>query len=141
MKRNQPWTRYGIPLFIAILILLSGCRSAPIYNAKDVSISPRLSASEEEIAEAIWSAGRRLGWSIKQVGEWKIKAVKHIRSHSLTVSIHYSKTAFDILYVDSENLNFDGQNIHENYNVWVRRLEERIQNEIEFRLPEPRENK
>ena len=141
MKRNHPWTRHVVLLlFIVALILLSGCRSAPIYNAKDVPISPRLSASEEQIAEAIWSAGRQLGWSIKQVGAWKIKAVKHIRRHSLTVSIEYSKTAFNILYVDSENLKYDGRNIHENYNVWVRQLEERIQKEIGFRLPEPRES-
>ena len=113
----------------------------PLYNAKGVVISPRFSASEEEIAEAIWSAGRRLGWKIEGVGEWKIKAVKHIRSHSLAVSIHYSKTAFDITYFDSENLGFDGQNIHKNYNFWIHQLEEKIQNEIEFRLPKPRGSK
>ncbi len=122
-----------------ILVLFSGCQTtAPIYNAKNISISPRHSASNEEIAEAIWSAARRRGWKTEIVGKWKIKAVKHIRSHSLTVSINYSKSSFDINYIDSNNLKFDGSNIHKNYNIWIHQLEESIQNEIKFRLPEPR---
>ena len=139
MKRNQSWTRYGIILIIAALVILSGCRTSPIYNAKDVSISPRASVSEEEMADAIRSAGRRLGWDFVKEGAWELKAMKRIGNHSLTVSIGYSKTAFDILYVDSENLLFDGQNIHDSYNVWVRQLEEMIQTEIKFRVSGSRE--
>ena len=141
MDRIHPGARDNILLIVTVLIMLSACRSAPVYTANDVSISPNASASEEEIAEVIWSAARRLGWQTKKVGEWKIKAVKQIRNHSLTVSIPYSKNAFSIIYVDSENLDYDGQTIHVNYNVWVSRLEQRIQKEIEFRLPEMWENK
>jgi len=138
MKRNQQDITRGVLLIITVLVLLSGCRSAPVYNPKGISISPRPSASKEEIAEAIWSAGRRDGWQIEKVGEWKLKAVKRIRNHSATISIHYSKNTLDISYVDSDNLDFDGQNIHENYNVWIHRLTEKIQNEMRFRLPEHR---
>ncbi len=139
MKLNQLVSQRKFSLFIMILVLLSGCQTTvPVYNAKNISISPRLSAANEEIAEAIWSAARRQGWKTEIVGEWKIKAVKHIRSHSLTVLINYSKSSFDISYVDSNNLKFDGSNIHKNYNIWIHQLEESIQNEIKFRLPELR---
>jgi len=139
MKRYQFTTQSKFSIFIISLILLSGCQTTvPLYNAKNISISPRLSASNEEIAEAIWSAARRQGWKTERMGDRKIKAVKHIRSHSITVSINYSKSSFDIFYVDSNNLKFDGSNIHKNYNIWIHQLEESIQNEIKFRLPEPR---
>ncbi len=138
MNQNYWRAHPGNNFIVVALVLLCGCRSAPIYNAKDVSISPRMSASEEEIAEAIWSAGRRLGWQTEIVSDGNIKAVRHIRDHSATVSIRYSRTSFDIYYVNSENLDYDGQSIHENYNIWISRLAKKIQNEIEFRLPEAR---
>ena len=139
MKLNQLVPHRKFSTLIMLLVMLCGCQTtAPLYNAKNISISPRLSASNEEIAEAIWSAARRQGWKTERVGDRKIKAVKHIRSHSLTVSINYSKSSFDIIYIDSNNLKFDGSNIHKNYNIWIHQLEESIQNEIKFRLPEPR---
>ena len=53
----------------------------------------------------------------------------------MTVAIPYNKNQFSILYLESENLDYDGKKIHVNYNIWIKRLADQIQNEIDFRLP------
>ena len=119
-----------------LLILgLNACKTAPIYNARDISISPRSSATEEEIEKTIWYAGRRLDWRISKVHPGEMQGVFRKRDHTATVAIPYNKTQFSILYLDSENLDYDGDEIHVNYNIWIKRLAEQIQNEIGFRLP------
>lgn len=118
-----------------ILSVLLNCRSAPIYNAEHIPISPRDTATIEEIAEAIWSAGRRLGWKVEKIKPGESLARLKIRSHSATVKILFNTQEFSIIYLNSKNLDQDDGEIHENYNVWIKRLEEKIRNEIGFRLP------
>lgn len=123
------------PVFFMIFVALMGCTSAPIYNAENIPISPRESATDEEISEAIWSAGRRLGWRVDKVRPGEMRASLDIRSHSATVNIVYSHSNFSIHHTASENLDEDDGEIHENYNVWIKRLENKIQDEVSFRLP------
>lgn len=118
--------------FFCVLI---GCKTQPIYNAEKIPISPRPSATDKEISEAIWSAGRQEGWQIYQIRPGEMKGTKDIRVHSMTVKILYDRSSFSIYYVSSENLKEDDGEIHKNYNIWVKRLEKQIQEEISFRLP------
>lgn len=122
-------------LIVLLTLSLIACKTVPIYNARHIPISPRPSATENEIEEAIWSAGRRLEWYIKKVGPGEMLGLYRKRTHTATVSISYDRTQFSITYQDSENLKYDGSKIHKNYNVWIQTLAEKIQNEIDFRLP------
>ena len=118
-----------------LIFILNACRTAPIYNANHIPISPRSSATIEEGEKTIWYAGRRLDWQINKVHEGEMRGVFRKGGHTMTVAIPYNKTQFSILYLDSENLNYDDGEIHVNYNIWIKRLAEQIQNEINFRLP------
>jgi hypothetical protein len=118
-----------------ILAIVTGCRSAPIYNAEHIAISPRVSATDEDISEAIWSAGRRLGWQVNKIRPGEMQATIDMRSHSATVKILYNHSIFSIHHISSKNLDEDDGEIHENYNIWIKRLEKKIQDEISFRLP------
>ena len=138
MKRNQPSGPAWIALCICVVALLSACSSVPVYNAKNVVVMTKASISENEIADAIRSACHQRGWIVEKVGEWKIKATTHIRSHTASVMIHYTKSTFDITYYDSNNLDYNGHSIHKNYNIWIQQLAEIIKSEIEFRYPELR---
>ena len=42
------------------------------------------------------------------------------------VEIPYDRVTYSILYRDSNNLDYDGVNIHSNYNGWVQRLSAEI---------------
>jgi hypothetical protein len=94
-----------------------------------------MSATDEDISEAIWSAGRRLGWRVNKIRSGEMRATREIRLHSASVNIRYNHSNFSIHYIKSENLDEEDGEIHENYNVWIKRLENKIQDEISFRLP------
>ena len=51
------------------------------------------------------------------------------RDHMAVVEIPYTENSFSIKYKDSQNLNYDAStgSIHNNYNGWVRNLENAIQ--------------
>ncbi len=119
-------------LIVFLTLILSACRTAPIYNAKHIPISPDPSATEQDIEKAIWSAGRRLDWRIKKIRQGEMRGVYKKPTYTATVSIPYDRTQFSIIYVGSENLEYDGHEIHENYNVWIQRLADQIQNYIEY---------
>jgi len=122
-------------LIVFLALALNACRTAPIYNSTDISISPRSTATDKEIGEAIWSAGRSLEWRIKKVRPGQMSGVFKKNTHRAVVAIHYDKAHFNILYQDSDNLKYDGNDIHVNYNVWIHKLEQKIQNKINFNLP------
>ena len=134
---NKQRKKYSSQRILVVLLIfgLNACRTAPIYNAIHIPISPRPSATDEEIEKTIWYAGRRLDWRISKVHSGELHGVFRKREHSATVAIPYNKMQFSILYLDSENLDYDDDEIHVNYNIWIKRLAEQIQNEINFRLP------
>ncbi len=110
-----------------ILALLVGCRSNPIYNV-DASVltygqtKPTLEQVEKEIVTAATS----LGWSVKRVEPGKVIATLIVREHRAVVDIGFTTNEFRITYKDSDNLKYDGTNIHSNYNGWIKRLENTI---------------
>jgi len=60
---------------VLLIFGLNACRTAPIYNARHIPISPRSSATEEEIEKTIWYAGRRLDWRISKVHPGEMQGV------------------------------------------------------------------
>ena len=47
-----------------------------------------------------------------------------------TIDIRYDLHSYSINYVDSQNLNYDGSNIHPRYNSWIQYLQTDIQNQV-----------
>ncbi len=65
-----------------------------------------------------------------------MEGVLRYNKHSATVIIEYDAYHFEIIYKNSENFAYDheDQSIHPNYNSWVKKLEQKIKREIEYRL-------
>lgn len=120
--------------FLVLLVLMAavGCRSAPIYNVTNQTIIPSggKPKSPEEVKTAIVEAGRARGWAMKDIAPGHLEAELRLRSHVAVVEIKYSPTSYSITYRNSMNLNYDGTNIHPNYNSWIVNL----QRDIESRL-------
>jgi len=127
-------SRFGVKAFLvlSVLIVAVGCRTAPIYNVTNQGIVPSggKPKSLEQIKTAIVEAGRAKGWIMKDIAPGRLDAELHLRSHVAFVEITYSPTSYSITYKNSINLNYDGTNIHSNYNSWIQNL----QREIESRL-------
>lgn len=108
------------------LLLLTGCRSASVYNVENSAIQSNISSSK--VYEAIKIAGASKGWIITSIKPGLAMGKLNARSHSAVVEIPYTENNFSIRYKDSINLNYDASTgvIHSNYNGWIQNLENAI---------------
>lgn len=118
-----------------VLIALAGCRAgAPIYDVKDtaIPISANQSLSLNEVTKAITAAAAKHGWEMRVEKPGLIVATLHLREHEAVVNILYDTSSYSIVYVSSQNLQFNEGNrtIHKNYNSWIRNLNISIQREL-----------
>jgi hypothetical protein len=117
----------GTIVLVLATLLVAGCRSAPVYNVSDAHYTTtEQGVTQEQIAGAILTAGRSLGWIMKEQGPGHILGTLHLRSHTAVVDINYDRTKYSITYNNSVDLNYDGTNIHSNYNGWIQNLSNAI---------------
>jgi len=115
------------------LAIATGCRtSTPVYNVQDATVVTNSDkpATTDDVKKAILRAGTTLGWSMKEEKAGHIIGTLNLRKHMAQVDIKYSAKSYSITYRNSENLNYDGTNIHGNYNGWVQRLQQNIQSQL-----------
>lgn len=114
----------------SLLVILAGCRSNPVLNIEDAPIQVTAKHSTKDIKKTIIRAGAGLGWIMKAKKPGHIVGTLIIRKHTAIIDIRYSKKNYSITYKDSTNLNYDGTNIHGNYNGWISNLNRQIQAQL-----------
>lgn len=117
---------------IGILALaLMGCVSNPIYNITDAPVTTNTRGyATRDVRGAILQAGASLGWQMKDVRPGLIIGTLNVRDHMAQVKIPYDRRTYSIIYRDSYNLDYDGANIHKNYNGWIQRLSTAINSRL-----------
>jgi hypothetical protein len=98
--------------------------ATPVGDAITEAKTGQLSAAQ--VRGAIIEAATDRGWIVKEDDPGRILLEIFVRRHSAMVTIDYSPTTYDITYTDSENLLYDGSNIHRNYNGWILLLQQQI---------------
>jgi len=112
---------------------LAGCTTVqPIHNVKGspVETPGGKPASIAEVEKAILRAGAALGWKMQPVRPGLIAATLNLRTHTAVVDVAYNPRTYDITYKDSVDLNYDGTNIHRNFNGWVQNLDKGIRAQL-----------
>ncbi len=111
-----------------VLLVLTGCGAASVYNIQNNPVEVKQSSTNDDIYKAIKRAGVSLGWIITKVKDGEAKATINLRTHQAVVRIDYNKTEYSITYLNSINLKYDAQKntIHSNYNSWIQNLEQAI---------------
>jgi|SRR5687767_1660913 len=120
----------GLTLVAAFsLLVLAGCRTAPIMNVVDAPVPAARSA--QQVEQAIISAGNSLGWRMQQQAPGRIEGTLVLRDHRAVVTIDYSPRTYSIRHKEtSGSLNYDGSSIHKNYNGWIENLDRAIRNRL-----------
>jgi hypothetical protein len=115
-----------------IVVLLTGCRLAPVRNVDSAYLIPsdNTSYTLNDVTQAIMRAGIGLGWQMKQAKPGHLIGTLLIRDHRAVIDVTYDKATYSIQYRDSSNLNYTGTEIHQNYNGWIIRLEQAIQSQL-----------
>jgi hypothetical protein len=122
--------RISVITLTAALVFLAGCRAAPIYNVEKAPIQISSKHSSKDITKAIQRAGVALGWQMKAKKPGHIVGTLYLRTFVAVVDIRYSPKSYSITYKKSSGLDYDGTNIHKNYNGWVQNLDRRIQGQL-----------
>ena len=123
MNRILVWALLGL------CIALGGCRTTipmPDYGQQTIANYGQSQPDIKQVEQSIIKAAVSLGWQAHVVETGKVEATLNIRTHQLVVMIQYDETSYDIDYVDSTNLKYDGKSIHRQYANWVRNLMNRI---------------
>lgn len=126
MKKNT----YFLMFMMFAVVLLGGCRTAPILNIDNEAIAIKGNYSLNDIKKAIVRAGVKLGWQMHPKEPGRIIGILYLRDHMAKIDIMYDKTKYSIHYLDSKNLQYDGKNIHSNYNGWIERLNHTIEAQL-----------
>jgi len=114
-------------LLAVFFVALVSCRTNPVLNVTDAPVVASGSKySEKDVKSAIIKAGQSLGWGMKETKPGTIVGTLFVRNHMAKVEVTYSKKTYSINYKDSAGLNYDGSEVHRNYNNWVKNLEGRI---------------
>ena len=124
-------------LVIAIFNLL-GCHSAPIQERGiRASHDKKLDYTEEDVAKLIMRAGASTPWRLEQNKPAVVLATYYRPledgkiSYSASVTITYTRKSYSIQYHSSTgNLQYGQGEIHENYNNWVKNLDNAIRREM-----------
>lgn len=119
-----------------ILLIFGGCRTAPIFNVNEATITP-VSGKEptlEDVTQAIVSAstGSTPPWNMQVVKPGHVVATLHVRGHMAAVDILYTTNSYSIKHKESSNLKHDAADgtIHSNYNAWIQRLDGNIRGKL-----------
>lgn len=128
MKR----THFYVALVSVIALVGVGCRTNPVYNVDGAPVVTNSTGgvSIDAVGKAIIRAGTSLGWQMKQLGSNDIVGTLALRKHVAVVDIKYDSRTYSIKYRDSQNLDYDGTSIHQNYNGWVKNLDRAIRTQL-----------
>lgn len=124
-----------IAAFAVAAFILSGCfgRLQPIYEVTDRPIpSAAKILSEAKMGDAIIAAGLKRRWEMERIGRGQIRATQRRQSHVAVVDIYYSNETYTLRYNSSEDLLYNGSQIHRTYNFWLRNLEADIASSLQM---------
>ncbi len=123
---------FKVILLAAAAVALAGCTSQPIYNVQGAPIETvgGRPPSIGDVEKAILRAGAALGWKLQPVRPGAMVGTLSLRSHTAIVDVTYDARSYSITYKDSVELNYDGSNIHRNYNGWIQNLDKGIRAQL-----------
>lgn len=117
-------------LILVGLFALTGCRKgAPVYNPT-MPIEYGAELSQKDVEKAIILACPKTGWVPRKVDDNTIQATLNVRAHVAIVDITFDSDSYTITYKGSNNLKYNGETIHPNYNSWIKNLNNNINAEL-----------
>ncbi|RDH89310.1 MAG: hypothetical protein DIZ77_16070 [endosymbiont of Seepiophila jonesi] len=122
----------GVLIVSMVILFLAGCpHQAMVYNVEDTSVvANKDGVTMDDVRKAIIRAGATLGWNMNDKGSGLVEGTIHLRSHMAQVDIPYDAQTYSIKYKNSDNLKYDGEKIHSNYNGWIQNLDRAIKAQL-----------
>ena len=126
-------------LAIALLLVTAVSNAAtPIQDVIDAPVPIRPDGgrySIEDVRAAIIKGSQTQLWTAEIAGDRTVRARLNVKNkHFATVEIPYSESSYSIVYISSENLDYNPtrRTIHRNYNKWVLQLSALIKKQFQL---------
>ncbi len=133
LMRDRPF------LVIALLLVTAVSNAAsPIQDVIDAPVPIRPDGgrySIEDVRAAIIKGSQTQLWTAEIAGDRTVRARLNVKNkHFATVEIPYSESSYSIIYISSENLDYNPtrRTIHRNYNKWVLQLSALIKKQFQL---------
>ena len=125
---------FGRVVLLLGLVLLAGCRTSPVKNVESApvdQIGGRI-LSLEDVETAIFRASitTKPAWQSRKVAPGHIVSTIELRPRMAQVDIYFDPRKYSIRYRNSDNLKYNGAQIHNLYNVWVDNLDAAIRKQL-----------
>jgi uncharacterized GH25 family protein len=121
---------------LSSVMALGGCahRNRELYTPSTIQVTKR----SDQIRPAVKTALDRYGWIIEsdtETSDGHEVVARQVRgSHSARVKIVVTPPTAKVVYLDSENLNYENrageETIHTRYNQWLQNLERSLAQEL-----------
>ncbi|MBX9706232.1 MAG: hypothetical protein K5Q00_08240 [Gammaproteobacteria bacterium] len=123
--------RKPISLFMCAILALSLAACATVSPIRSASQQPvPAGLSQAQVGKIISSSAQNLGWQVAMTKPGFVTATMAVVPGAATVSIPYSSSSYSILYNSSQNMQYDGTQIQNDYNQWVQNLNDKIQDNL-----------
>jgi hypothetical protein len=130
--------RKSLSLTFALLLIAAVSNAAtPIQDVIDAPVPIRPDGgrySIEDVRAAIIKGSQTQLWTAEIAGDRTIRAKLNVKNkHFAIVEIPYSVSSYSIIYISSENLDYNPtrRTIHRNYNKWVLQLSTLIKRQFQ----------
>jgi len=118
-------------LFCIFVLFAIGCGGgANILNMQSPYRTASGNASLENVKRTIITASAVKGWRPELGNAGHIIATRRRSGHVAKVDITYTSSSFNIRYADSDNMDYNGQNISPVYTQWVKELRDEIKRRL-----------
>jgi len=128
---------FSISAAFAAVLVVAGCRpGVPIENISNARYSAVTSSNFLQVSDyerAIIRAGANRDWRFTKVASGHLQGDLNVRGkHEASVDVLFNTETYSINYKSSQGLKYDPatNQIHPNYNSWIRLLDSDIQREI-----------
>lgn len=121
-----------ISLFCVFVLIASGCGGGGggILNEQSSYSTRSTHVSLENVKRTIITASAVKGWKPTLAKNGHILATRRRAGHVAKVDISYTSDSFNIKYLDSDNMGYDGESISSIYSQWVEDLSDEIKRRL-----------
>ncbi len=114
---------------LALFALNVQARTAAMANFDNLPITDSRGqpASPAQIKAAVLAGAAAKGWQVSASGANSAVVTVQVRNkHTVSTDVTWSAGQISVKYKDSINMNYNGSEIHPNYNSWVQGLVDAI---------------
>ena len=122
----RAWKFLTVVLSILVIATAAYARSAQMVKYTDVIVESDKPLTMEQVKKVILTAASQRRWTASERDKNRIRLSYSRGQHSAVIDVVYSTKKYSIVYVDSANLNYEGETIHPTYNSWVNSLKQGI---------------